>query len=217
MDETVYDAAWRAYKAAPRALTNGPSRSAVRAAVDAVLAFVGPEGAAPAYWLATFRQYKENASLCQTLVKGRLPPTLNTLGVTPRPFELVGIEPLYSVPAAQGWVIADGQGARWRMWGSFGPEWTSDRDQALHFARRGDAEAFANDDEDAWLIQPVGAPAQAVDLKKLRLLGERIEQAGKNAAPAAMGSGNVYFRNVIDWGRELLAMIDSHPEELDAP
>ncbi|HDS1633520.1 TPA: hypothetical protein QEL43_003183 [Stenotrophomonas maltophilia] len=55
-------------------------------------------------------------------------------------------------------------------------------------------------------------PAQAVDLEKLRLLGERIEQVGKNAAPTAMGSGNVYFRNVIDWGRELLALIDSQAE-----
>ncbi len=112
MDETVYDAAWRAYKAAPRALANGPSRSAVRAAVDAVLAFVRPEGTAPAYWLATFRQYKENASLCQTLVKGDLPPTLDTLGIAPRPFELVGIEPLYAASAARGWIVADGQGTR---------------------------------------------------------------------------------------------------------
>ncbi|PZS42723.1 hypothetical protein [Stenotrophomonas maltophilia] len=63
---------------------------------------------------------------------------------------------LYAAPPAQGWVVADGQGERWRMWGSYGPEWTSDRDQALHFARRADAEAFANDDEDAWLIQAVG-------------------------------------------------------------
>lgn len=70
----------------------------------------------------------------------------------------------FTVGGGQAWVVADGQGARWRMWGSYGPEWTSDRDQALHFARRADAEAFANDDEDAWLIQPVGIPAQAVDL-----------------------------------------------------
>lgn len=42
MDETVYDAAWRAYKAAPRAVANGPSRSAVRAAVDAALAACQP-------------------------------------------------------------------------------------------------------------------------------------------------------------------------------
>ncbi|MEF9875152.1 MAG: hypothetical protein RR778_15775 [Glutamicibacter sp.] len=70
----------------------------------------------------------------------------------------------FTIGGGQAWVVADGQGARWRMWGSYGPEWTSDRDQALHFARRADAEAFANDDEDAWLIQPVGMPAQAVDL-----------------------------------------------------
>ncbi|MBN4937064.1 hypothetical protein JY409_03275 [Stenotrophomonas maltophilia] len=38
MDETVYDAAWRAYRAAPRAVANGPSRSAVRAAVNAAIA-----------------------------------------------------------------------------------------------------------------------------------------------------------------------------------
>lgn len=60
-----------------------------------------------------------------------------------------------TVGGGQAWVVADGQGARWRMWGSSGPEWTSDRDQALQFARRADAEAFANDDEDAWLIQAV--------------------------------------------------------------
>lgn len=41
-DETAYEAAWRAYKAAPRAVANGPSRSAVRAAVDAALAASQP-------------------------------------------------------------------------------------------------------------------------------------------------------------------------------
>ncbi|MDJ1521850.1 hypothetical protein MF545_07055 [Stenotrophomonas maltophilia] len=106
MDETVYDAAWRAYKAAPRAVANGPSRSAVRAAVDAVLA------------------------VCQP---------------------------------AQGWVVADGQGTRWRKWGDFGPEWTTDRGAALHFARRSDAEAFSKEDEDAWLIQPIVMPTKALD------------------------------------------------------
>lgn len=53
-----------------------------------------------------------------------------------------------------GWIVADGKGARWRCWGDTGPEWTTDRDQALQFARRDDAEVFARDDEDAWLIQP---------------------------------------------------------------
>lgn len=56
---------------------------------------------------------------------------------------------------AVAWVIANGQGRRWRCWGDSGPEWTADRDAALHFARRSDAEAVAREDEDAWLIQPV--------------------------------------------------------------
>lgn len=55
-----------------------------------------------------------------------------------------------------GWVVANGQGTRWRMWGDYGPKLTSDRNQALHFARRSDAEAFAKEDEDSWLIQPIG-------------------------------------------------------------
>ena len=50
MDETVYDAAWRAYKAAPRAVANGPSRSSVRAAVDAVLGYLMPPGSTPAFF-----------------------------------------------------------------------------------------------------------------------------------------------------------------------
>lgn len=50
MDETVYDTAWQAYKAAPRAVANGPSRSAVRAAVDAVLGYLMPPGSTPAFF-----------------------------------------------------------------------------------------------------------------------------------------------------------------------
>lgn len=55
---------------------------------------------------------------------------------------------------AVAWVVSDGQDARWRMWGDSGPEWTTDREKALRFARRDDAEAFARDDEDAWHIKP---------------------------------------------------------------
>jgi len=61
-----------------------------------------------------------------------------------------------------GFVIGDGQGKRWRCWGESGPEWTTDRDAALRFSRREDAEAVARNDEDAWQIQSVGTPpAQA--------------------------------------------------------
>jgi len=130
VDETVYDAAWRAYKAAPRAVANGPSRSAVRAAADAAIAA---------------HQRAEQAA-----------------GLT----------------SAHGWVVADGQGTRWRKWGDFGPEWTGDRDEALHFARRVDAEAFSKDDEDAWLIQPAGPLAQVLGPGVKAIAAERERQLG---------------------------------------
>lgn len=63
------------------------------------------------------------------------------------------------------------------------------------------------DDVKALIDSRTVQTAQAVDLDKLRLLGERIEQVGRNAAPTAQGSGNVYFRNVIDWGRELQSLV----------
>jgi hypothetical protein len=52
----------------------------------------------------------------------------------------------------EGWVIADAQGERFRCWGDWGPEWTSELEKALFFARRDDAEAFAREDDDAWRI-----------------------------------------------------------------
>lgn len=72
-------------------------------------------------------------------------------------------EQLPALPVA-AWVVANGQGNHWRMWGDSGPEWTPDRDKALQFVRRADAEAFSREDEDAWLIQPVhGLPRPSDD------------------------------------------------------
>ena len=51
-----------------------------------------------------------------------------------------------------GWVVANAERTLFRYWGDAVPEWTDDRDKALHFARRQDAEAFCRDDEDAWAI-----------------------------------------------------------------
>lgn len=254
MDETVYDAAWRAYKAAPRAVANGPSRSAVRAAVDAALAARQPVG--PDEYVVgleveirTLRQRAIRAHQICNLARVNYPEigeladdgclheaihdilrvdhaARQPVGSIPAGFALVperfgipadvwqaaalsfggpgsGEDELYmdctawigkvisddgsnlyglhlscdecpeegsvtlakfAASPAQSWVVADGQGLRWRKWGDFGPEWTTDRDAALHFARRTDAEAFAKEDEDAWLIQPVGAPAQEVEV-----------------------------------------------------
>ncbi|HHA2767548.1 TPA: hypothetical protein ACOECM_001526 [Stenotrophomonas maltophilia] len=179
MDETVYDAAWRAYKAAPRAVANGPSRSAVRAAVDAVLGYLMPPGSTPAFLAdrelrrAVAADLMEMGSESQ---RGGWPAmratyTVPLFQVPPGPLPTdVAIaahqraEQAADLTSAHGWVVADGQGTRWRKWGDFGPEWTADRDAALHFARRTDAEAFAKEDQDAWLIQPVGASAQKVEV-----------------------------------------------------
>jgi hypothetical protein len=56
-------------------------------------------------------------------------------------------------PEPEGWIIGNAAKTQWRTWGFTGPEWTSDRDAALRFARRIDAEAFSTNDEDAWAIQ----------------------------------------------------------------
>lgn len=149
MDETVYDAAWRAYKAAPRAVANGPSRSAVRAAVDAVLAVCQPARMVVPYERAL------------DLVEDAYSAGERRSGYNQQAMHLQ--DAILGASPAQGWVVADGQGTRWRKWGDFGPEWTTDRDAALHFARRSDAEAFSKEDEDAWLIQPIVMPTKALD------------------------------------------------------
>jgi hypothetical protein len=59
------------------------------------------------------------------------------------------------VAAAPGYIVGDGSGTRFRVWGEMGPDWTTDRTKALRFARREDAEAFAADDIDGWAILPV--------------------------------------------------------------
>ena len=56
-----------------------------------------------------------------------------------------------------GFIVSNGKGNAWRMWDEAGPEWTYDRDKALRFARREDAEVFAREDEDAWRIEPFAA------------------------------------------------------------
>ncbi|WP_432592159.1 hypothetical protein [Stenotrophomonas maltophilia] len=57
----------------------------------------------------------------------------------------------FAAPPAQtaleakcAWIVGDARGTRWRMCGgTTDPNWTNDRDQALHFARESDAEAYA--------------------------------------------------------------------------
>lgn len=62
---------------------------------------------------------------------------------------------LTEIPA--GYVVANGPQTAFRCWHPEGPGWTDDKRQALMFARRMDAEAFAAEDPDAWAILPVSA------------------------------------------------------------
>lgn len=55
-------------------------------------------------------------------------------------------------PAATGWVIADGQEARYRTMNLGMVEWTDQLSASLFFARRCDAETFAAEDDDAWMV-----------------------------------------------------------------
>lgn len=55
----------------------------------------------------------------------------------------------------KGFVIGNGDGSAYRTLEQGVPVWTPDREKALHFARRRDAELFCAEDEDAWHIYPV--------------------------------------------------------------
>ncbi len=53
---------------------------------------------AVAYWRVTFRMYPENIDCCETFVRGPDRPTLDTLGISPRPVQIISTEPLYAAP-----------------------------------------------------------------------------------------------------------------------
>jgi hypothetical protein len=53
-----------------------------------------------------------------------------------------------------GWIVASGDGQRFRAWQGGCPCWTNDRGEAIRYARRQDAEAAHEEDEDAWSVLP---------------------------------------------------------------
>lgn len=56
-----------------------------------------------------------------------------------------------------GWIVASGDGKRFRTWKNGWSDWTENRDEATRYARRCDAEAVHKEDEDAWSITPFAA------------------------------------------------------------
>ncbi|HUD91217.1 hypothetical protein [Sphingobium sp.] len=103
---------------------------------------------------------------------------------------------------AEGWVVANGAGDRWRTWDGLGPRWTWDKSKATRYHRRQDAEQVHAEDEDAWFVQPYGpalrASEQDVEGVKAAVRRELNRQAPDSeaffdviarAALAAMGKG----------------------------
>lgn len=66
-------------------------------------------------------------------------------------------------PERTGFVVASGDGKRWRTMRDGDIIWTTDVADALTFARRRDADAFAAEDEDAWRIQEVVIKPEILD------------------------------------------------------
>lgn len=86
---------------------------------------------------------------------------------------------------ALAYVISNADDDKWRFWrtdpvppesdtddhGIFcGPDWTSDINQACHFARREDAETWAHDDEDACFIRRRIIAAGGATLEELQVM-----------------------------------------------
>ena len=53
-----------------------------------------------------------------------------------------------------GWIVGNAKGDRWRTWESGMPDWTDDREKAIRYARREDAEMAHAEDDDAWKVMP---------------------------------------------------------------
>ncbi len=62
-----------------------------------------------------------------------------------------------------GYVVGNAAGTQWRTWTPAGPAWTADREQAIRYARRIDAERAHEEDEDAWRIEPYASRFASVE------------------------------------------------------
>lgn len=94
-------------------------------------------------------------------------------------------EPVYQPPVVRttvfrhlGFIILNAEETEFMKWGDSGPEWTTNRDDALRFARREDAELVSAESEEAWKIKPFEDTAdlrQGLGEKLSEVLGEMDE------------------------------------------
>lgn len=77
----------------------------------------------------------------------------------------------------KGFVIGNGDGSAYRTMEQGVCVWTPDREKALHFARRCDAELFCEEDEDACHIWPVALEVDPIS-DVTRLVADVVSYAG---------------------------------------
>lgn len=95
-----------------------------------------------------------------------------------------------------GYVVGNAAGTQWRTWTPAGPAWTADREQAIRYARRIDAERAHEEDEGAWRIEPyasrlaiVEAPAE-IDMTLSELHDRARAQFSSARANAPLEKNN---------------------------
>lgn len=80
-------------------------------------------------------------------------------------------------------IVANGDRTKFRAWGDLGPTWVSSPPEALQFARRCDAEAFAREDEDAWAILPIEALDRWTAVRIQRRIEENADWHRRDGSP----------------------------------
>ena len=99
---------------------------------------------------------------------------------------------------ADGWIVTNANGDKFRCWIDGWSNWTDDRDQATRYARRRDAEAVHAEDDDAWRVVPFTAsPDHTTALLSLVEGMERANQFMKAAYESLAATADSNFSK---WG-----------------
>lgn len=94
-----------------------------------------------------------------------------------------------ATPHVSGWIIGNSAGDLWRAWVNGCPEWDGDRDKATRYARREDAEAVHDADEEAWRVEPYATPQLDKRDDEIERLREALKNVASHAHAALTNSG----------------------------